>query len=110
MVIESQYTIGDTVAYTGRKIEDIHSDCEFCGGTGEALDYLGHLVECPNCEGRGEFVEEQYVPVARVGTIYRIDIQGYRDKTCSYEEIYYHIIYDNKYTEKVKEQKIMGII
>lgn len=110
MVIESKYNIGDNVAYIGRKLTDIHTECEFCGGTGEALDYQGHLVECPNCEGYGGFTEEKYVDVPRTGKIYRIDIQGHSDKTVDYSEVYYHVIYDEKYTEKVKEQKILETI
>lgn len=72
MKIESKYNIGDEIEYKSSEYSEERRPCEFCGGTGTALDYQGHLVECPNCEGVGTITEEKYIPRHRIGRIREI--------------------------------------
>lgn len=72
MKIESKYDIGDKIEYKGFEYEEIEIPCEFCGGTGLALDYQGHAVECPCCEGMGALHDEKYIPKNKTGRVREI--------------------------------------
>ena len=63
MTYTTKYKIGDRIKYRIKKREEVESPCYFCGGSGEALDYQGHLEECPACEGSGYLWDE--VPVEK---------------------------------------------
>ncbi len=105
MIIETKYNRGDKVSYTGKKLVDKKFVCDFCNGTGEAIDWQGHLVECPGCDGTGGYTEEVYEPVERVGTIETIMIDAYLNSLNRRLDIKY-IIRSDHYSETVYEDKV----
>lgn len=88
MILQTKFDLGDLVLYWDREPCDEEIMCDFCGGEGVAQDYLGHLVECPACEGRGHFTEESHRNVKKAGRIRNINIHWQTNGT---KEIRYDI-------------------
>lgn len=111
MKIESKYNIGDKVRFIRERRGEVWHDCEFCGGSGEAIDYMGRTVECPDCEGSGGYWDSEYVEETAEGTISSIFFEGYVDAIHTSTSFSYGIVVSNKaLTQDVKERNIIEVV
>lgn len=108
MTIQTKFDVGNHVKYFAPRLVDKKTVCDFCGSEGVAQDYLGHLVECPACEGVGHFTDEDYEWVETTGEILEIDIKW---QTGGTKEIKYGLKEDNSLRyNKIDERRIVGFI
>lgn len=110
MKIESKYNLGDKVKFIRERGKEVWHDCEFCGGSGEAIDYAGRTVDCPDCEGSGGYWDSEYVEETLEGVIEGISFDGFVCSKRTNIDVKYDIRAEKPFTEHIREKDIIGVV